>query len=102
MTETIPIACTLAAADLAARARRWEQLIARAMTGRAETRDGLSLSFRPEPGIEEELRALVAAETECCAWATWTVARTRSEIVLGIHSTAEGIATLHQMFGPAR
>ena len=60
MTRSVPVACTLGVADLAAQRRRWEQLMARAQTGRAETADGLRLSFRPE--AEEELRALVAVE----------------------------------------
>jgi len=37
-------------------------------------------------------------ETECCAWATWTVERTAGEIVLDVRATAEGIATLRAMF----
>jgi hypothetical protein len=71
MTRRIPVACTLGMAGLAAQARRWERLMARALTGRDETPEGLRLSFRPE--AEEELRALVAVETGCCAWAAWTV-----------------------------
>ena len=57
--------------------------------------------FRGEPGDEEELRALAAAETECCPWATWTVERDAGTIVLDIRSTAEGVATLLGMFAPA-
>ena len=43
MTKSIDIACTLGAAGLAAQCRRWEQLMAQALTGRAETPDGLRL-----------------------------------------------------------
>jgi hypothetical protein len=96
MTRTTPVACTLGAADLAAQRRRWEQLMARALTGRAETADGLRLSFRPE--AEGELRALVAVETRCCAWAAWTVEPTTGAVVLDVRSAGEGIATLHAMF----
>ncbi len=98
MTESTPVACTLTSADLSAQSKRWNQLMARALTGRAETADGLRLSFRPEPGAEDELRVLVAVENECCSWATWTVERTAGTIVLDVRSTAEGIATLHGMF----
>jgi hypothetical protein len=70
--------------------------MARTLTGRAETADGLRLSFRPE--AEDELRALVAVETGCCAWATWTVEPTAGAVVLDVRSAAEGIATLHGMF----
>jgi hypothetical protein len=96
MTKSIDIACTLGAADLAAQGRRWERLIARALTGRAETADGLRLTFRPE--AEDELRALVAVETGCCAWAAWTVEPTTGAVVLDVRSADEGIATLHTMF----
>ena len=96
MTENIPVACTLTAADLATQRRRWEQLMARALTGRAETADGLRLSFRPE--AEDELRALVAVETGCCAWAAWTVEPTAGAVVLDVRSAGEGIAAVHTMF----
>ncbi len=100
MTRSIPIACTLTAGGLADQYRRWQQLMARALTGRAETPDGLRLSFRPEAGAEAELRALVAVETGCCAWATWTVEPTAGAVVLDVRAAGEGIAALHAMFGP--
>jgi hypothetical protein len=96
MTRNTPVACTLGVADLAVQARLWEQLMARALTGRAETADGLRLTFRPE--AEAELRALVAVETGCCAWAAWTVEPTAGAVVLDVRSADEGIATLHTMF----
>jgi hypothetical protein len=99
MNETTPVACTLAPAELAGQSQRWERLIAQARTERTETAVGLRMSFRLE--AESELRALVAAETECCAWATWTVERDAGVIVLAVRSTAEGVATLHALFGLA-
>jgi hypothetical protein len=96
MATSIPVACTLGAADLAAQHRRWEQLMAQALTERSETADGLRLTFRPE--AEAELRALVAVETGCCAWAAWTVEPTAGAVVLDVRSADEGIATLHTMF----
>ena len=96
MNETIPVACTLTAAGLAAQSKRWERLIARTLTERAETPDGLRMSFHPDS--EDELRALVAVETRCCAWAAWTVEPTAGAVVLDVRSAAEGIATVHAMF----
>jgi hypothetical protein len=95
---TVPVACTLTSADLAAQSDRWEQLAARAMTERAETAHGLRIFFRSEPGAEEELRALVAVENECCPWADWTVETNNGQIVLNVRSTRQGVATLHAMF----
>jgi hypothetical protein len=96
MTKSIDIACTLGVAGLAAQGRRWQRLMARALTGRAETADGLRLTFRPE--AEDELRALVAVEAGCCAWAAWTVEPTAGVVVLDVRSADEGVATLHSMF----
>jgi hypothetical protein len=96
MTQSIPIACTLGLADLRAQAQRWQRLMTRALTERSETADGLRLTFRPE--AEDELRALVAVETGCCAWAAWTVEPTAGAVVLDVRSADEGVATLHTMF----
>ena len=103
-TETgpVPVACTLTSAGLAAQAGRWARLAARAMTGRTETEHGLRIQFRPEPGTEEELRALVAVENECCSWATWTVETSPADIVLDARATGAGVAVLHNMFASLR
>lgn len=100
MTDTTPVACTLTAADLTAQGERWRQLMARAMTGRAETVDGLRMSFRP--WAEDELRALVTVETRCCPWASWTVERTGETLVLRVRSAGEGVTALHDMFTVSR
>ena len=95
MTRITPVACTLTSAGLAAQGGRWHRLMARAMTERAETVEGVRISFLP--GAEDELRALVAVETECCPWATWTVERATGTIVLHVRSTADGVGALHSM-----
>jgi hypothetical protein len=93
-----PAACSLTRAGLAEQADRWVLLAARAMTGRTETVDGLRIRFRPEPGAEQELRALAAVETMCCPWATWTVGAGPAELVLDARSAGDGVAALHSMF----
>jgi hypothetical protein len=95
---TVPVACSLTPTDLDKQSSRWERLAARALTERAETEHGLRLSFRPEPGAEEELRQLVAVENECCRWATWTVDTRAGQIVLDARSDGDGISALHNMF----
>jgi hypothetical protein len=95
---TAPVACRLTPADLAAQASRWAQLIARALAERTASANGLRIAFRPEPGVEEELRRLVAVETECCPWAAWAVETHAEATVLDVRSTGPGIATLHGMF----
>jgi hypothetical protein len=100
--DTVPVACTLTSAGLAAQAGRWERLFARALAEYAETADGLRMSFRPEPGVEEELRRLVAVESECCSWAAWAVETNAGATVLDVRSTGPGVAALHGMFSVNR
>ena len=97
-TASVPVACSLTMEGLAEQAGRWARLAARALIAQAKTADGLRLDFRPEPGIEEELRALVAVETRCCPWATWTVQARGTELALDVHATGDGVTALHGMF----
>jgi len=97
-TASAPVACSLTTKGLAGQARRWARLAARALAGRALTADGLRLGFRPEPGVEEELRALVAVETQCCPWAVWTVQASATRLTLDVRASGDGVTALHGMF----
>jgi hypothetical protein len=97
--STEPVACTLSLAGLAGQRQRWERLAGRAMTERAETAEGLRMVFRSEPGAEEELRALMAVENECCRWAEWKVEAGDGQVVLTVRAAGDGITALHGMFG---
>ena len=97
-TASTSVACSLTTEGLAEQAGRWARLAARALTARALTADGLRLDFRPEPGIKEELRALVAVETQCCPWATWTVQASATQLTLDVRATGDGVTALHGMF----
>jgi hypothetical protein len=91
-------ACTLSNTDLRAQRERWLALGDNFGLGRQETETGLRLSFRYHPRIREELDALVAVETECCAWAEWTVERDGDTLVMAVRSEGTGVETLHGMF----
>jgi hypothetical protein len=98
----VPVACSLSTEGLAEQAGRWALLATRAMTGHTKTADGLLLVFRPERGIEKELRALVAVETQCCPWATWTVQASATRLTLDVRATGDGVTALHGMFTGVR
>ena len=68
------------------------------MTERAETADGLRVSFPPRAGVEDELRRLVAVETGCCAWTAWAVESDGEATVLDVRSCGPGISALQGMF----
>jgi hypothetical protein len=92
------IACTLSARDLAAQAARWRRLRSSAGFERVDTEDGLRLAFQHTPAVESELRSLVAAENECCSWATWEVVREQDRLLMQVRSTDHGVNVLHAMF----
>jgi hypothetical protein len=89
------IACTLGSAELGTQAQRWRILYAEAGIRRTVTSDGLRVSFRPGSAVEDELRALVAIELECCGWAEWSIGANPGELTLEISSTGDGIAMIH-------
>jgi hypothetical protein len=100
MDDLPVIACALNGEEKSAQAQRWLRLEREAGRGRSETEDGLLIRFRDDPAVERELRALVAVESDCCAWAQWEVRRAGDELVMRVSSTATGAAALHAMFGP--
>ena len=91
----LPIACSLDAADLGARERRWAELMRTAGTARRATSDGIELRFRSHDDVEHELGALVAGERECCSWARWELSHDDDGApVMHAHAVGDGIAML--------
>jgi hypothetical protein len=94
-----PVACSLGQADLAQRARRWKVLAARALSQVSRTRQGLRLVFDTGPGVAGELQELVAAERECCAFATWSVRPGSGHLTLEVTGDSEeAVAAVRSMF----
>jgi hypothetical protein len=80
----LPVACTLDARDGARRMRQWEAL---SLKGRPSVRrDGhhLVVAYRAEPGVREELEALVAAERQCCSFVTWDVSHDADRVFVHV------------------
>jgi hypothetical protein len=92
------IACGLGGDETGAQVKRWMRLGRDAGLDRVETEDGLRIRFRDDPAAEEELRALVAVESNCCSWARWEVRRADGDLILEVSSAPGGAAALHTMF----
>ena len=88
MEETIPIACTLTAADLADRQQAWLKLGTYAI-GATEVPGGLAFAFRAVPGVHESLRELVALEAECCEWMAFSLDPTAGTVTMTITGAGE-------------
>lgn len=93
------VACTLTDTDLMTQQARWLNLGENFGIGRVPTDSGLELRFRYHPRVEEELRALIAVESDCCRWASWTVNRdSAGTLVMAVRSKDAGVEALHGMF----
>jgi hypothetical protein len=96
------VACTLSDTDLKSQRDRWINVGTNFGIDREKTKDGLRLTFENHPAVEQELRALVAVENECCGWASWSVERSNGGVlVMAARSKGEGVAALHGMFREA-
>lgn len=87
MTD-LPLACTLGATDGAERSRRWRQLAADAAPVTRRTEGRLEVRYQPGPAVLDELRALAAAEAECCSFVAWAVTLQAGDPTLVISAPA--------------
>ena len=92
------IACSLTASELPERRRRWLALTDRALAGRTATADGVRLTFRAAPGVEDELRALAELERECCGFAAFEVGAKGNRLTLDVKSSGDGVTAVRELF----
>ncbi len=87
MTDSLPIACTLAPDELQDRGAEWRAL-SRYVDQATIIPGGLSITFKKLDGVEPELQRLIALEAECCRWMTFAVHRGPEHLEMTI--TADG------------
>ena len=93
------VACSLGPGDQAGRAARWKVLTERSLARAARTERGVSLTFRVDPGVAEELRDLAALERGCCAFATWSVHEHGAELTLDVTGdSTDAVAAVRSLF----
>ena len=102
-TADTPIACSLRRDDLTERQLRWQALADRSIIDVTPSEHGLRLRFRPDPGVEAELRELAALERGCCSFADWTVHADGQAAVMDVSGAgAEAAAAVQEMFTSLR
>jgi hypothetical protein len=86
MPHDLPIACTLDAADFAARERLMADLGRDALIAAEQTGRRAVLRFSAGIGIRNRNRvdSFVAGESQCCAFLTMHVSETADEVALTI------------------
>jgi hypothetical protein len=95
-SDSLPIVCTLTAADMRNRGAAWRKLLGSGLVTRSRVPGGIRLSA--EPGARAALLELVELERECCAWIHFDVQGS----VVTLTAEAEGEAVLAGMFVLAR
>ena len=79
-----PIACTLSAADYAARTEDTAELARRALRSREPIPHGTRLTFEASDETERQLRSVIAAEARCCAFLRMELHPTADALILEI------------------
>ena len=95
----LPIACTLEPAQQAERAELARRIGARAMIAWAETGRGASMRFKAE--AEADLRSLIAAESQCCAFLEFDLRRDGEDLLLAVEGPEEARPLILALFEPA-
>ena len=99
MTD-LPIACTLTAGGMTARLALIDALAADGLLARTATDTGMRVRLRDTPEIERRTRELVAAESQCCAFLDFTLARDDGALVLDITGPEDARPVIDRFFAP--
>ena len=94
----LPIACTLTPDGMTARLALIDALAADGLLDRIPTDSGLRVRLRDTPEIERRTRALVAAESKCCAFLGFELRREHGELVLDIAGPADARPVIEMFF----
>jgi hypothetical protein len=97
MTEPLPIACSLSATDLRARGEELRALGGDGLLDATEEEGRAVLRFRPGLSIRKRVEAVVAAESECCAFLDFRVEHGEEATVLTISAPNGGAEMAHEL-----
>ena len=90
VARPLPLACTLGPTDAAARGEELRALGAHGLVDVREEPGRAVLRFRAEPGIRRRVEAIVAAESECCAFLDFRLEHGAEATVLTVSSPHGG------------
>jgi hypothetical protein len=97
MSRPLPIACSLSATDLRARGEELRALGGDGLVDATEEPGRAVLRFRPDPAVRERVEALVAAESECCAFLDFELEHGDDATVLTISAPNGGAEMVHEL-----
>ena len=102
MSTELPIACSLTAAELGPRVDEMRALGDAALVDVETEPARATLRFAAARGVRERVDAVVAAESECCAFLTMRVDEDPDRVVLTIEAPAGAELVLEEMVAAFR
>ena len=94
----LPIACTLTAEELTDRRSLWRRVDTE-VASRSRVDEGFRIAYATTPEVERLLPSLADAESRCCSFASWRLAKEGEQLVLSVSGPADGIEVLCHEFG---
>jgi hypothetical protein len=93
-----PIACTLTAADYAARTEDIAELTRRSLRSREPIPSGTRLTFEGGGDTERQLRDVIAAEARCCAFLRMDLRPSADALILEITGPSGAEPIIAELF----
>ena len=93
-----PIACSLGAADYAARRQQIAAIAREALRSRERLEGGARLTFAATDATERELREMVAAEADCCSFLRFDLVRDDQALRLDVTGPADAQPIIAELF----
>ena len=100
MTD-LPIACTLTSDAMTDRVALIEKLAEDGLIARKSTDVGVRVRLRDTEDIARRTRDLIAAESSCCSFLTFSLEHLDGELVLEISGPDEARPVVDLFFAPA-
>lgn len=93
-----PIACTLTATQYEDRAEAIAELTRASLISRDPLPGGIRLRFAASPGADQRLRAIILAESECCAFLQMNLREVPPYLELDVTGPTEAAPIIAQLF----
>jgi MerR family transcriptional regulator, copper efflux regulator len=98
ITDPIPIACSLTAAEYRQRVDEAGAITQTALRERQPIHGGARLTFADIDDVHERLERFVAAESKCCPFLTMQLTTTGQEVVLEVTGPADAAPIIEELF----
>jgi hypothetical protein len=100
MTD-LPLSCTLTPGAMTDRLAFIEKLAHDGLIAREATHAGLRVRLRDTEDVERRTRELIAAESTCCSFLTFSLERVDGELALEIRGPDDARPVIDLFFAPA-